>query len=344
MNADGHPDAEAQEPPRPAAAGTPAGETSAPLIFVVILTHNGREHLSYSVPSILSSDCDSFHVLLIDNGSSDGSADYVREHFPEVEVHAAERNLGWAGGNNLGIRIALGRGARYVVLANDDIRVHPRWLRAAVEVFRRECEAGVVGFHVFGAMQPGRLEDFRKASEEWEELAWQPAKVVHGMAMAVRAEVFEDIGLIDEKYFLYGEETDFETRAGLAHYRIVETNVPVWHCSQGTSAKTPVKASWFAMRNALRGAIKNDSPAGILRTIFFMFNAGCNPWYEKGSENVCIRRLRPGSRLFNAGLFCLALLWNVFHVPWTLRTKARERQLIREAIARRKRLDADRAD
>src|SRR5512135_589839 len=96
-----------------------------PLASIVIVNWNGRPYLDACLESVLRQEDGSFEVLLVDNGSSDGSADYVRRRFPGVNVIEAGANLGFAGGNNLGVRHA---GGDLVVLLNNDTIVQPGWL------------------------------------------------------------------------------------------------------------------------------------------------------------------------------------------------------------------------
>lgn len=306
---------------------------SPPLVATIVLNFNGRGHLAYCLPSLRATDYANHRVLLVDNGSTDGSlADVAAEH-SWVEVLRSERNLGWAGGNNLGIRRALDWGAEFILLANNDIRVHPHWVAAGVAAASSDPCVGIVGFDVFGAMAPGSLADFAAACARWTAPSWELASVVHGMAMLVRSELFRRLGLIDEAYFVYGEENDFELRAVAAGYRMLATNVPVWHHSQGTSARFPVRSSFFAMRNAIRLAIKNHGFGRMVRETLAVVHTACNPWFRGERDNVCIRRLRPGSVLHNGAILAAALAWNVVHLAATLRARRRDRALVQQARA-----------
>ena len=76
-------------------------------VVVVVLNHNGLDHLAYCLPSVLATEYEAFSVLMVDNGSSDSSAAIVRERHPEVEVMRLDHNAGWAAGHNAGLRTAL---------------------------------------------------------------------------------------------------------------------------------------------------------------------------------------------------------------------------------------------
>jgi hypothetical protein len=82
---------------------------------------------------VLRTEYSNYRLLFVDNASSDGSVAFVQSNFPQLEVIVNKRNLGWAGGNKVGIRHALQHGAQWVVLINNDILVDPRWLRDAIK-------------------------------------------------------------------------------------------------------------------------------------------------------------------------------------------------------------------
>ena len=307
-----------------------------PSVSIIVLNYNGRQHLEYCLPSILATDYPNFSVIVVDNHSTDDSVAYMLEHHADIQLLSTDANLGWAGGNNLGIECALTQGAEYVLLANNDIRVHPQWVRSAVQASASDPHIGLVGFHVIGAMHPGCLEAFRLACEQWDGNAWSSTEFVHGMALFTKAEVLTEIGLFDPDFFFYGEENDFELRAQTAGYCMVETNVPVWHHSQGTSARTPIRSSYFAMRNTLRYTIKNQSFFQVLRILCILLHTSCNPFFVGDRDNVCIRRLRPRNPAFNALLLCAALIWNVLFLPVTLRARCHDRGRALEARRRRR--------
>ena len=167
-----------------------ASASTAPLVHVVVLNYNGAEHLPYCLPSIRATDYPNLSILLVDNASIDGSADLAEASGTKTLRNG--RNLGWSGGNNQGILRALEAGASYVVLANSDIRVHPRWIAEAVAVAEESPDVGVIGFDVHEP-QPGdadRDAGFSAASQAWSSRQSQPAASVGGMAMFVRSAVF----------------------------------------------------------------------------------------------------------------------------------------------------------
>ena len=124
--------------------GDPPGDGAHPTVSVVSLNYNGRRYLERFLRSALALDYPApcYRVVIVDNGSTDGSVDLVRERFPQVHIVEAGRNLGFAGGCNLGIRATR---SEYVALVNNDTVVERDWLRPLVEVAESDPRVGLVG-------------------------------------------------------------------------------------------------------------------------------------------------------------------------------------------------------
>lgn len=300
-----------------------------PLVCIVVLNYNGRRHLEYCLPAILSTHYKNFIIVMVDNNSSDDSVAYVQERYPTIRIINSGSNLGWAGGNNLGVEYARQHNADIVCLANNDIVVHRLWVDSAVKAFRADKNTGFVGCKVYGALRAAPYEDFIEASKHLEEVKHHKTdEYIDGMALFVRMEVFDVIGNIDEKYFVYAEETDLEVRGFRAGFLNAKTNVPVWHYSSGTLEKMRIKASFFAIRNNIRLAIKHDSLLKIGRRILSIYKIGCSPWFRGDRSNVTISRQRPKGVGFNFLLITYCLLWNLANLKQTLKRRSYEYSLI----------------
>jgi GT2 family glycosyltransferase len=245
---------------------------------------------------------------------------------PNASLHVSERNLGWSGGNNLGIQLALQMGARYVVLANNDIRVDCRWIDVAVQVADQDPRVGVVGFDVIEPIAQSddalaRFETAQASRQTWRESA---PLYVGGMAMFVRAELFERLGFIDEHFFAYGEENDFQIRARKAGYRIVAVDVPVWHYGQASFGRVPRRAAVLQTRNNIQLLIKHASVPTLLR-------AGVRHVRDRllakpGQEPppAVEQRLRSSSVVFNIAALVYGAAWNLIHLPVILRRRVED--------------------
>lgn len=308
-----------------------------PDVHVLILNYNGRAHLTYCLPSVLATEYPDFHVLLIDNGSDDDSVAFARAHYPHVEVIENERNLGWAAGNNVGLRRALDRRVAYVALLNDDMRVDPRWLTHAVAVAEANPLIGIVGFDTIGEYHLNAdpdLTEFKRRQVAWRGLEVAETEHVAGCAMFLRSDLLRDVGLIDGSFFAYGEEDDLQKRAYRAGYRSVRVNVPLWHYNSGSFGKHALRAAILAQRNHVRGMIKGDPPRVALRRFRDMAVFICWPGVEYDRSHAHLRRLRPSVYPVNVSILLYAVLWNLVMLPATLLARRRDEQRVR--LARRR--------
>lgn len=294
-----------------------------PLVCIIVLNYNGREHLDYCLPSVAATAYPNYQIIVVDNASPDGSADLVAALCPAAQLIRSRLNRGWSGGNNVGIRAALEVGAQYVVLANNDIRVDPRWVSVAVKVAESDPQVGVIGFQVLEP-EPGSADrdaGFERAQASWGGIEFSYPKYVGGMAMFVRAELFEQIGLIDEGFFAYCEENDFQIRARKADYKVVAINVPVWHYGQGSFGKIPARAAILQTRNNIRLLIKHGSLSKLLRSGLTHFSRRILPSQTAQTQSAVERRLRSSSSIENLAILFQAAIWNVWVLPTTLQRR-----------------------
>ena len=193
------------------------------MAYIIILNWNGKHHLKDCLRSFEKVVYNNYKLLLVDNGSTDGSVGYVKSRFPMVEIIQNEQNLGFSGGNNIGIRHALSRGADYVVLLNNDTRVEPDFLLRLIQYGETHPEAGVLGGTVKMDGDPLRLNstgvNLNLLAYGWDRDFGMPFDAVRrkdgevlavtGALMAIKREVFNSIGLLDTRFFAYFEDVDF---------------------------------------------------------------------------------------------------------------------------------------
>jgi GT2 family glycosyltransferase len=222
-----------------------------PTVFAIIVNYNGREITLECLASLRRVTYADFRVLVVDNASTDGSVEAIRTAFPEATVLEVGANLGYAGGNNLGIAYALARGAGYLFILNNDIEVDPDVVSALVDTARRHPEAGMVCAKVYYYSQrdviwsAGSRIDMRTGSPQLignnKEDAGQydaerEVESIDGCLMLVTRPVCERAGLIDDTYFAYYEDTDWAIRARRAGFRLVYTpRARAWHKVSATN-------------------------------------------------------------------------------------------------------------
>jgi GT2 family glycosyltransferase len=305
-----------------------------PPVHVIVLNYNGSDQLSSCLRSICATDYPNLTVLVVDNASSDGSL-ALASNYPVLTLRS-ESNLGWSGGNNLGILEALRAGARYIALANNDIRVHPRWIVEAVAVAESLPDVAVIGFDVHEPQPSDENRDagFSEACHLWSSTTTSLAEYVGGMAMFVRSAVVEELGLIDENFFAYGEENDFQIRVRSAGYEVAAINVPVWHHGFASFSKIPFRASVLQTENNIQLLLKHRVPLALLRSGLRHIYRRCLSKPDVASTAV-ERRLGSTSLLQNLVVLFLAAGHILLKSPAIFRRRAEDRRLIAAVQAKR---------
>lgn len=194
---------------------------------VIVLNYEGRRWLEACLDALRATEYPDFRIIVIDNASTDGSVDLVRERFPDLELIVNPTNLGFCEGNNIGIRRALEEGADYVVLLNPDTRVRPQWLKELIDVGESEPRIGIIGAvqleydgEEFNSWtQTALAAHLDELKEPARARAWIGVEWVEGACFAVKRRVFEEIGLLDPIYFAFYEEIDFCRRARNRNWR-----------------------------------------------------------------------------------------------------------------------------
>ena len=282
-----------------------------PVVYIIVITHNGKHHLEKCLPSLLQTTYANVHIALLDNASTDGSSEYVQTNFPNVEIVRFPVNYGFAKGNNLLMERALKANADYVLLLNDDtVILDSQWLSCAVDVAEQSLNVGMVGFDL--------TEDESKAFPP--TLRVTDAKTLLGCALLIKSRLLRDIGLFDETYFAYFEETDLEARAVRAGYALKEINIPLYHAGGGSFGRMPLKFAYLYLRNVVRYSIKNEDMARALLRPLLIWDVAYNPFpIQKNPEKARLRaRLNTGSWVTNYAVLCAALVWNAAALPQTL--------------------------
>jgi len=197
---------------------------------ILILNWNGKSDTLQCLASLQHLPAE---IVVIDNGSTDGSADAIRVSFPNTTVLETGANLGYAGGNNVGIEYALGKGHEFIFLLNNDTIVSPDILKAFHEEAALHPQVGIFGARACRFSDPSKLDHLGGI--------WNPKKAafdligfgesadftyageldyVCGCSIFIRRTVFKKIGLLEPKFFLFWEEADFCMRAKRAGFEI----------------------------------------------------------------------------------------------------------------------------
>jgi GT2 family glycosyltransferase len=223
-------------------------------VWIIVVNYNGLEDTRKCLRSLARQSAPA-SVVLVDNASRDDPCPAVRAEFPWCHLVRNPENGGWAGGNNAGIRYALERDAKLVVLLNNDTVVAPDFAERLASAARAHPGYGAIGPVIrfleppHDVMTDGTLfnHPHRPGFFQRKEVSLAPAAgpaltevdIVNGCCMAVRAEVFRRVGLIDERFFLIHEESDFCLRTRRAGFRCgVLGEALVWHKGSSSFRRT----------------------------------------------------------------------------------------------------------
>ncbi|MEM4268197.1 MAG: glycosyltransferase family 2 protein [Candidatus Woesearchaeota archaeon] len=297
-------------------------------VYGVLLNWNGKEHLEYCIPSLLKTKYNGFKILLVDNGSTDGSVDFVKRNFRtnRIKILKLDKNYGYSKGMNIGIKYALQKKADFICTINNDIIVDPRWITESLKVFSKYKDIGVIGFDMLGMEERGDIQRFKKEQKLRKVFHFEYKSYVLDALMIVKSEVFKRVGFFDEKYITYGEEEDLFARISLAGYKLVELSVPVYHYGHGTADKIPLKTSYLMMRNSIRYSLKWLPIIDTLKRIGYIGHISCNPFARFDKKNIVATKLRPSNIFVNSILFIKAVMWNIVFLPQTIMIRRQQRK------------------
>jgi len=232
-------------------------------VFVVVLNFNGKEDTRECLQSLLMSSYENYEIVVVDNGSKNDSVAVLRGAFPGVVLLETGENLGYAGGNNVGIRYALEHGADAILVLNNDTVLHPNCLEEFVQASIKLPES-VLGGRVyyydepdvmqhFGGMWNKKKGKFKNLPDEtFAKETPQNLDFITGCALFVPRKIFETVGLFEEIFFLYYEEIDWCFRVRKLGFFCTYVPTPIlWH-KESRSFKNPrPPQSYFQWRNRL---------------------------------------------------------------------------------------------
>lgn len=243
---------------------------------IIIVSLNGRQRLAMPLEALRRCDPPPHEVIVVDNGSTDGTSPFVRRNYPEVLLVRAPRNLGFAGGNNLGLVNAEGD---VLVLLNDDTEPDPDWLAPLERAFRADPNLGVAGTrllypdrltvqHMGGLIEPnGLTKHVDYGADAAAGACPEPfeADYVTGAALAIRSETVRNIGLLDDGFWpIYYEEVDWCVRARRHGWtvRVIPGSTVIHHESQ-TTEKLSRRFLMMYNRNRIRFLLKHRRGRGL---------------------------------------------------------------------------------
>lgn len=267
-----------------------------PLVEIIILTWNGKDDTIECLRSLSKINYKNIIITVVDNASTDGSVDAIKGEFPNLNFIENDSNLGFTGGNNVGIKNGLkGKASLFLILNNDTI-LNENFLGFLVKTSESDPHFGIVAPKIYYHEDMGKIwyaggfvnfitgniyhRGLRKTDTEGFDKSGK-VDYATGCCMLIKREVFEKIGLLDERYFIYGEDVDFSFRAQKAGYKVMfEPQSFIWH---KVTAATGGGLTTFKIRLRISGNFRFFAahakwyhwitmlPMIFLKTILFIF-------------------------------------------------------------------------
>jgi len=242
-----------------------------PKVTIVTVNYNGKKFLAECMDSLKALEYPEggFEVVMVDNASSDGSSDFIRENYPWVKLIVTDRNLGFAGGNNVGMKLSEGD---FVALVNNDTKVDPAWLIEMVKVAESDPRVGIATSKMLFMDRPNIINNAGsfvlpngwgsdRGFEQEDKGQFEVVEEVFsacGASMLLRKSMLDEIGLFDESFFCYYEDVDLSWRARLAGWKIVYTPLSfLYHKHSGTSVEWSEFFTYHVLRNRHFMLLKN---------------------------------------------------------------------------------------
>lgn len=269
-----------------------------PKVFVIILNYNGKDVLTSCLASVYQSSYLNFEVVVVDNSSTDDSFEVAKKQFSRAHFIKNSANLGFACGNNLGIRFALEKFADYVLILNNDACLKKNTLFEVIKLAQEKKVPTIINPIILNAK--GKQSIWFAGGE----IQWLKMKTVHltkvfsknayetqyctGCAMLIAKEIFKKIGLFDERYFLYYEDSDFSVRAEKAGFGLyICPSAKVLHQEQSCQTNE-LKTYWLVLSGILFFQTQGD----FFQKSWFFFYLGL-----RKLKNLFLLILKPSKQV-----------------------------------------------
>ncbi len=251
-----------------------------PKIAIILINFNNTEDTLLCLKSVARITYSNFFVIVVDNGSDNPPLAQIENQYPHVLCIDTHRNLGFAGGNNIGIKEALKRETDYIFLLNNDTIVDTNILHAFAQAAKENQKGGIFGSRVYRFHEPNvidhqggfwqpRLGEFTSNNHQSQNLdQMQQVDYVSGCSIFIKKEVIEKIGMLEEKFFLIWEETDFCYRAKKAGFEIwTVPKAKIWHKISASFSGGKPHMHYYWWRNRLFW-IKRNLPKQEQRELY----------------------------------------------------------------------------
>jgi hypothetical protein len=259
-----------------------------PLCSIITVNYNSKPYLKNCLDSLEKQTYPNCEIIVVDNASTDNSIEIVKK-YPKIKLIENKINLGFAGGMNTGIRKAKGK---YVAMIDSDTIADRNWISELIKVMKSNKSIGIVGGKIY-LLTPkgektnslryvgGKLHKFfnfyllgSKIGQNKEDTGLYENLIevdfIHGCGFLVRNDIFNGIGLMDEEYFMYGEEIDWCYRVRDVGYKIFYVpSAIIWHVGSPGVGKVSYKKTYYVQRSNIRLILKLFELHWIIWYVFF---------------------------------------------------------------------------
>ncbi len=300
-----------------------------PKVSIIVLNWNGKKFLKNCLDSLQKLTYTSIEIIVVDNNSKDGSLEFVKKNYPKIILVENKENYGFAKGNNIGYKKAKGE---YILILNNDTVVTPDFLNPLVETFKKDSHIGCLQPQIrllenknmldgVGAFltSTGFLYHFGYLKVKNRDIYNKRMKIfsAKGACMLLNRKAIEKVGLFDEDFFIFFEETDLCFRLWLAGFTVVyEPESIIYHIggADTTSSKSyqVERRAYLSLRNMFCSYLKNFGTINLLVILpIFIFLQVCLVSYY-----LITLRIKLVITVFKA------FLWNIVNIEKTLKKRS----------------------
>ena len=306
-------------------------------VSIIVLNWNGKQYLQDCLISLSKVTYKNKEIIVVDNNSTDGSVEYITEKFPDIQVIKNKKNYGFAKGNNIGFSASKGE---YILLLNNDTKVTPNFLTPLLEDFEKYPNIGCIQpqIRLFKNQQlldgvgsyltfTGFLYHFGYLKNRSQKKYTTQKEIfsAKGAAMLLRRVAIENVGLFDEDFFIFFEETDLCFRLWLAGYTVVyEPKSVLYHLGGGDTTSSDSykyeRRMYLSFRNMLCSYLKNFGMQNsfTILPVFICIQIGLLIYYIVSFNFNLVK------------IMFAAWYWNVIHINSTMKKRNKVQKVLRK--------------
>jgi GT2 family glycosyltransferase len=288
------------------------------LVSIISVNYNQNQVTIQFLESLQKLNYPNFEIILVDNASPNANPDLLKQKFPEINLIKSNKNLGFAGGNNLGIKASKGK---YLLFVNNDTEVPENFIEPLVGMCESNPNIGMVSPKIkfywnpeliqyagYTKMNPFTIRNksigyHQKDEKQYDEI--KETNAGHGAAMMVPRRVVEKVGMMTEVYFLYYEEHDWAEIIKRAGYKIYyQPNSYILHKESVSTGKNSPFKTYYLARNRMVFARRNLSGVTLFISIIFQL-------FISWPKNTIAFILQ--GRFLHLKAYCKGIFWNFLH-------------------------------